>query len=300
MQELRQSAEPVSLPKSDMLALILWPYEDAPLRAELTLAGVAVSFAPTLEIFIAAQGNLQPEVLLIDPEMVDEFNPFPRNSQVPLIMVPSAARGEPDQPLPTWLSTSLGLAINRARSSRATQHTHAIEQQLTFELQMVAGMCMRISTAPTPSEAIHQLMVLIRDRFSVEAGTLFRYERSADCLIFDIAFGTHQELLEHTAMPSDQGIAGWVIQHGESVIIPDVQRDARFNPLYDQHTGFQTRSIICVPLWAGGKPWGVIQLINKLGEDFTAIDLMVLRGIASIGYLGKALEQYDAGLHAVS
>jgi GAF domain-containing protein len=55
-----------------------------------------------------------------------------------------------------------------------------------------------------------------------------------------------------------------------------------------------------VPLWAGGRPWGAIQLINKLGEDFTAVDLMVLRGIASIGYQGRALEQHDAGLHAVS
>ena len=66
-RNLRQ-AVPGKSGESDMLALILWPYADPQLRAELHRLGVAVSFAPTQQVFQAALQGLHPELLLVDPD----------------------------------------------------------------------------------------------------------------------------------------------------------------------------------------------------------------------------------------
>ncbi|HIC03911.1 MAG TPA: GAF domain-containing protein [Nitrospirales bacterium] len=54
--------------------------------------------------------------------------------------------------------------------------------------------------------------------------------------------------------PSDRGIAGHVFTTGVTIDIPDAQVDSRFNPEFDEETGFVTRSVLCVPV------------INKRGE----------------------------------
>ena len=48
-------------------------------------------------------------------------------------------------------------------------------------------------------------------------------------------------------VPADRGIAGWVMQHGEAVVVDDVATDQRFYGQIDQSSGFKTRSMLAVP-----------------------------------------------------
>lgn len=280
-------------PEHDLLVLALWPHEDPELREAFAAAGAAVSFAPTLQILLAAEVSLKPELLLVDAEMAEAGMPQLQSVVEPIIAISSAARGLRGQPIPNWMRVSLKRTVALARSRRATQGYQALEQQLTFELQMAAGIRQHLEAAQTPGEAVRQLMLVVRDRFAVEAGTLYRYDDRAGTLAFELVFGPYQALLQQMTMPANQGIAGWVFQHEEPVIIPDARRDARFNAQFDQRTGFETRSLLCVPLWAGGRPWGVLQLINKLDGAFTAVDLMVLRMLADVVSSRYALEEYE-------
>jgi diguanylate cyclase (GGDEF)-like protein len=81
-------------------------------------------------------------------------------------------------------------------------------------------------------------------------------------LTFDVVVGIEKESVRGVRMPPGVGIAGYVAQTGESLFIPDVQADPRFNKDIDLKTGFTTRSIICVPLNSHGKTLGVIEVIN--------------------------------------
>ncbi len=49
-------------------------------------------------------------------------------------------------------------------------------------------------------------------------------------------------------IPKDKGIAGWIVENGQPVRIADVKRDERFNPDIDALTGYETKSVLCVPL----------------------------------------------------
>jgi len=72
----------------------------------------------------------------------------------------------------------------------------------------------------------------------------------------------------------NQGIAGYVGRTGLVVNIPDCYQDPRFNPSFDKQTGYHTRSMLVVPVFADvvsiqnkEKPIAVVQLINKQKGD---------------------------------
>ena len=79
-----------------------------------------------------------------------------------------------------------------------------------------------------------------------------------------------------------EGIAGHVVATGEVVNIPDAYADPRFNPGFDQVTGFHTRSILATPMLnPQQKIIGAVQLLNKQDGPFTFRDERLLAAITS-------------------
>lgn len=102
----------------------------------------------------------------------------------------------------------------------------------------------------------------------------------------------HQDLPE-AKIDLGEGIAGWVAAHGEPVIVNDVYSDDRFYKGFDALTGFQTKSILCVPLTIEGRVIGILEAINKIRGEFDAGDLRLLQAIT--GPLAIAIQ--NARLH---
>ena len=94
--------------------------------------------------------------------------------------------------------------------------------------------------------------------------------------------------LRHLRMPADKGIAGAVLQTGESLLVPDVRRDGRFYSEVDQQTGAETRSIVCAPLRTQHGIIGVMECINKRSGPFSENDLTFLEALA--GSIAVAIE----------
>ncbi|HYE65196.1 MAG TPA: GAF domain-containing SpoIIE family protein phosphatase [Pyrinomonadaceae bacterium] len=88
------------------------------------------------------------------------------------------------------------------------------------------------------------------------------------------------------------GIAGYVTEAGESLLINDVQSDPRFDPTTDLRTGLLTRTMLCVPLRKpGGTLLGALQAINASQEEFTAADLAYLESFAALAAVAVEREQ---------
>jgi Nif-specific regulatory protein len=88
------------------------------------------------------------------------------------------------------------------------------------------------------------------------------------------------ERLRQLRMPADKGIAGAVLQAGQSLLVPDVRADARFYSEVDQQTGGATRSIVCAALRTQRGIIGVIECINKREGSFSQADLTFLEALA--------------------
>ncbi len=115
-----------------------------------------------------------------------------------------------------------------------------------------------------------------------EASSILLLDDDRQHLYFKIATGEKSQILRKLTVPLGTGLAGWVAQHGESVIVDDVTKDDRFMKQMDNATGFVTRSIAAVPLKLGGEIIGVAEAINKKGRrPFTAADKNILENLAN-------------------
>lgn len=78
-----------------------------------------------------------------------------------------------------------------------------------------------------------------------------------------------------------EGIAGWVAEHGQNVIVVDAMQDERFSARVDNTLQFQTRSLLTVPLRARNENIGVLQLVNKTFGNFDQDDCILAETLAS-------------------
>lgn len=114
-----------------------------------------------------------------------------------------------------------------------------------------------------------------------EAGTIWLLDRRSDRL-FPV-FNRGPVDISGITIENGQGIAGTVIRSGEAVIVEDVSADSRFSFSVDEESGFQTKSVICVPLTVDGETIGCIQVVNKRsGALYDEEDLILCEELAAL------------------
>lgn len=122
-------------------------------------------------------------------------------------------------------------------------------------------------------------MKCAEELMQAEASSIFLIDAKQGDLYFNLARGEAAEKVKHVRIKVGEGVAGWVAQTGEPLIVPDAARDPRFNPKVDALSGFQTRSILCVPLQSKGQRVGVVEVLNKktsTGFDDYDLELLTL------------------------
>jgi len=127
------------------------------------------------------------------------------------------------------------------------------------------------------------IMEIAKKVMKAEAATLMLLDEKKEYLTWDVALGEKgHQLKKENKLKVGEGIAGWVAQKGESVIIKDAQNDPRFFKGIDKKTSFMTRSIICVPLKVKEKTIGILEAFNKIGAPtFSEDDLELFVAYAS-------------------
>jgi sigma-B regulation protein RsbU (phosphoserine phosphatase) len=100
-----------------------------------------------------------------------------------------------------------------------------------------------------------------------EACSLLLYNRETNKLEFEVALckteSTADTLKEKITLEMGQGIAGWVAENRQPLIIEDVKSDKRFYHEADKMTGFITKSLIAAPLIGRSGLIGVAELLNS-------------------------------------
>lgn len=133
------------------------------------------------------------------------------------------------------------------------------------------------------NELLSSILEVARRVMGAEASTLFLTNDSGD-LELTIARGEgREELSSGFVVPRGKGVAGWVLEHRQSALVPDAYDDPRFYREADKQTGFQTRSILCVPLLSAAGEVGVLQVLNAIGRD--AFDPQDLEAFEAYGNL---------------
>lgn len=115
-----------------------------------------------------------------------------------------------------------------------------------------------------------------------EASSLLLVNHESNKLYFEISIGSKEEELKNYSLNMGEGIAGWVAKNSTSLIVNDVDTDPRYFAEIGDKIGFNTKSILAVPMLIKEECVGVIEIINrKDGGYFSNEDLQWLEMFAS-------------------
>ena len=124
-----------------------------------------------------------------------------------------------------------------------------------------------LSAASTSGEITDRILEyfveLVVKRLKMDAGSILFLDENTGRLYFRIAKGAKGRQLKKYSLEVGEGIAGWVAQTGEPVLIQDVKKDPRWKKEISEEIEYETRNLICVPIKMNDKILGVLEILNK-------------------------------------
>lgn len=178
-----------------------------------------------------------------------------------------------------------GICSDGNSIEKCIRHTAAIETLMEIA---------RALASPNDiQEILEQIMYQVSRLLSPKAWSLLLKDEATGELEFQVVISDVAERLKGVRLPKGHGVAGWVAENGEALIIPDVRCDTRFAAEFDRKLSFVTRSIACVPVKSHDVVYGVIELVNSLEDGiFDESDEQILTTIAD--FAGIAISNAKA------
>ncbi|MDR1326493.1 MAG: sigma 54-interacting transcriptional regulator [Treponema sp.] len=119
---------------------------------------------------------------------------------------------------------------------------------------------------------IHELLMLILESATRlcegDASSLLLINKESSELFFELALGVKGAEVKHFTVKLGEGIAGWVAQHNQSLLVNDVDHDDRHFRSMAEQIDYPARTMMAVPLCIKDVCIGVIEIINKLDNQY--------------------------------
>jgi sigma-B regulation protein RsbU (phosphoserine phosphatase) len=165
-----------------------------------------------------------------------------------------------------------------------TAETARLQQQLEVYKGLVEVSAL-INGITESEELLPAILDVARRVMNADAASLFLVTSDGDLelAVASMQDGPSGPPPQRLIVPRGRGISGWVLQHGQSLLVPNAYEDPRFYREADKQTGYRTRSILCSPLLRKGKEIGVLQVLNPVNrEAFDAADLGAFEAYANL------------------
>jgi PAS domain S-box-containing protein len=95
------------------------------------------------------------------------------------------------------------------------------------------------------------------------------------------ATGYKGDAVQGWRLKTGEGLVGWVVGEGQSLIVPDASIDERHFGGVDQVTGLNLRSIFGIPLKIKDRVIGALQVLDTEPNRFSTADLTLLEPLAA-------------------
>jgi len=165
------------------------------------------------------------------------------------------------------------------------EENHAMRRELAFH----AALNKAIATGAGHAEVLQMVIEEILRRTKASTYNLYLLEEESGNLVVEMSSGSLKRPKRHEIKAGEE-VAGWVAREGKVVLIKDIYREERFLQMLDRELRHKTRSLLAVPVRSKGKCLGVIELVNKQGDEaFGQADLAALQGL--VGHLALVIER---------
>jgi diguanylate cyclase (GGDEF)-like protein len=169
--------------------------------------------------------------------------------------------------------------------------TQETENRIPLDDLLVFHQVARSLTSSFDLDAILRTIIEHMERFvEAELWTLLMLDDARQELYYAIAAGGEEASLRDLRVKVGEGVAGWVVEHGETLIVPEAEADdPRLKKIQDAEwrsgTASSVRSLIALPLRGRKGTHGVIEIFNPRADqmtDYTIAFLHILADHAAI------------------
>ncbi len=166
--------------------------------------------------------------------------------------------------------------------------------ELQRQLEATHTIAVGLSSITNVEELVQQALDISLDIAQADAGSILLHDPERDNLRFEYVVGEKKDELIGMEIPSDQGSAGLVFQAGEIHVSDDVSTERVHLRDIGKKLGYTTQNMVAVPLKSSdGKPFGVIEVLNKRRASFDESDINLIDIMAA--QIAVAIE--NARLH---
>lgn len=190
------------------------------------------------------------------------------------------------------------VAIMRRENARLQAENEQLQEELR-NLREFVQILNDLTRATRSITSDAELLPLLDDIFTralnllnAPDGSLMLLDDETDEMVFVLVRGVLAANLRGYRIPASEGIAGWVIKNAQPTLVRDVRRDPRFSHTIDDQFTFHTQSIAAAPLIGDRRVYGVIEALNKPGDEpFDDSDLALLGLLCR--FAGEALADIE-------
>jgi GAF domain-containing protein len=140
----------------------------------------------------------------------------------------------------------------------------------------------------THAALLGSIVQVARAIFHARAASVLLLDEPAGELVFEAVVGEGEDSLVGQRFPASKGIAGWVLNTRQPLVITDVTSDPRFSADTAASTGYVPKGIMAVPLLHGEEALGVLEVLDRPADarfSIEEVDLLGLFGIQAAAAL---------------
>ena len=189
------------------------------------------------------------------------------------------------------IAAQIGGIIVRTRAE-TTLHQRNRELAMLNQASRVLSVSLNLEEVlKTVVEEVHRLPDIL-------AYSIWLVDPETNDLVCRQVTDPQAEVVRGWRLAPGQGLAGWVVEHKQSLNVPDVLADARHFKGVDQETGLQLRSILGVPLIVKNKVIGVMQAVDERPNRFDATHQTLLESLAATAAIAiQNAQLYEQAIH---
>jgi diguanylate cyclase (GGDEF)-like protein len=158
--------------------------------------------------------------------------------------------------------------------------TKKTESRIPLDDLLVFHQVSRSLTSSFDLDNILRTIVGHMERFiEADLWTLLMLDEARQELYYAIAAGGKQSSLKNLRVKVGEGVAGWVVEHGETLLVPEAQSDPRVKQEHGAKPN-SVRSVIALPLRGRKGTHGVIEIFNPRPDQLTDYSIAFLHILA--------------------
>ena len=180
------------------------------------------------------------------------------------------AYGDSDLRVFSAMANQAALAIQKAE-------LYATEHKRVRQLETIGQVIRQVTATLELNELFQRVVHLVRDNFGYYHVAVYSVDRSRASVTYQASAsaGGHDVAID---VGWEQGLVGWVAAHGQSVIVNDVENDARYRCIEALE---ETGSELAVPLILDDQPVGVLDVQSDQVDTFGPDDLFILETLGA-------------------